>query len=111
MTCEIRNEGGMAVVALSGDIDLDSSPKVRTALLDCVGLEQGVLVDMSEVSYIDSSGVASLVEAFQTARKSDTAFGLVSVSQPAMRVLELARLDRIFSIYDNLADGMQGEAH
>ena len=107
MSCEIRHEGDMAIVALSGDIDLESSPKVRTALLDCVGLKQGVLVDMSDVSYIDSSGVASLVEAFQTARKSDTKFGLVSVSQLAMRVLELSRLDRIFSIYDSISDGIQ----
>tara|TARA_Y100001934_G_scaffold260567_1_gene332965 strand:+ start:547 stop:876 length:330 start_codon:yes stop_codon:yes gene_type:complete len=108
MSSEIRHEGDVAVVALSGDIDLESSPKVRIALLDCVGLKQGVLVDMSQVSYIDSSGVASLVEAFQTARKSNTGFGLVSVSQPAMRVLELARLDRIFSIYESVADGLSG---
>ena len=59
MSCEIRHEGDTAIVALIGDIDLESSPKVRTALLDCVGLKQGVLVDMSDVSYIDSSGVAS----------------------------------------------------
>ena len=107
MSCEIRHEGDVAVVALSGDIDLESSPKVRSALLDCVGLKQAVLVDMSSVSYIDSSGVASLVEAFQTARKSDTRFGLVSVSPPAMRVLELARLDRIFSIFDSVAQGIK----
>ena len=106
MSWEIRHEGNMAVVALTGDIDLESSPDVRIVLLDCVGLKQGVLVDMSAVSYIDSSGVASLVEAFQTARKSDTRFGLVSVSEPAMRVLELARLDRIFSIYTTVADGI-----
>jgi anti-sigma B factor antagonist len=98
----------VAVVSLSGDIDLESSPKVRTALLDCVALKHGVLVDMAGVSYIDSSGVASLVEAFQTARKSETKFALVAVSQPAMRVLELARLDRIFTIYDSVPDGIRG---
>jgi anti-sigma B factor antagonist len=94
------------VVALSGDIDLETSPRVRKALLDCVGLKRGVLVDMTSVSYIDSSGVASLVEAFQTARKSSTRFGLVSVSPAAMRVLELARLDRVFSIHPSLAEGL-----
>ena len=62
---------------------------------------------MSGVSYIDSSGVASLVETFKAARKSDAKFGLVSVSQPAMRVLELAGLDRSFSIYDSVTDGFQ----
>ena len=105
MNCEIRDEGGVAVVALSGEIDLDSSPKVRTALLDCVGSKSGVLVDMSGVTYIDSSGVASLVEAFQTARKSDTRFALAEVSESALRVLELARLDKVFTIHPTVADG------
>lgn len=107
MNCEIRNEGGMAVVALSGDVDLESSPKVRSALLDCVGMKRGVLVEMSAVSYIDSSGVASLVEAYQTARKSNTPFALVEVSEAAMRVLQLARLDRVFSIHATLEEGLQ----
>lgn len=107
MSYEIRHEGGIAVVALKGDVDLDASPTVRKALLDCVGLKHGVLVDMSQVSYLDSSGVASLVEAFQTARKSGTRFALAAVSQPAMRVLELARLDRVFSIHPTLADGLR----
>jgi len=108
MSCDIRHEGDVAVVSLKGDVDLEASPKVREALLDCVGVKRGVLVDMSEVTYIDSSGVASLVEAFQTAKKSDTSFGLCGVSQPAMRVLELARLDRVFNIFDTVSDGLAG---
>ena len=107
MNYEIRDEGGVAVVALKGDVDLDSSPKVRSALLDCVGMKRGVLVDLAGVSYIDSSGVASLVEAYQTARKSNTTFALVEVSESAMRVLELARLDKVFTIHGTLADGLE----
>ena len=107
MECEIRDEGGISVVALAGDVDLDSSPRVRTALLDCVGVKPAVLVDMSRVSYIDSSGVASLVEAFQNARKSETGFALVDVSEGALRVLELARLDKVFTIYSTLAEGLE----
>lgn len=107
MNCEIREERGVAIVALSGDVDLESSPKVRTALLDCVGMKRAVVVDMSGVSYIDSSGVASLVEAYQTAKKSETSFALAEVSQAAMRVLELARLDRVFTIHGSLAEGLE----
>ncbi len=107
MNYEIREEGGVSVVSLSGDVDLESSPKVRSALLDCVGAKRGVLVDLSRVSYIDSSGVASLVEAYQTARKSTTPFALVEVSDSAMRVLELARLDKVFTIHPTLADGLE----
>ena len=107
MNFEIRNEGEVGVVSLSGDVDLESSPRLRTALLDCVGTRTAVLVEMAGVSYIDSSGIASLVEAYQTARKSEAGFGLVEVSEGAMRVLELARLDKVFSIYPTLAEGLK----
>jgi anti-sigma B factor antagonist len=95
---------GVVVIAISGDVDLESSPKVRDVLLECVGSKRPVLVDMSTVSYIDSSGVASLVEAHQLARKGKSAFALADVSQSAMRVLELARLDKVFTIHPSLAD-------
>lgn len=107
VSCEIHDHHGVAVVALAGDVDLESSPKVRNVLLDCVGAKRPVLVDMSRVSYIDSSGVASLVEAHQNARKSKTSFALAQVSQSAMRVLELARLDKVFTIHPSLADGLR----
>jgi len=108
MNCEIRHEGDAAVVVLSGDIDLESSPGVRTALLDCVSLKSTVIVDLAAVTYIDSSGVASLVEAFQSARKGHTRFALAAASEAALRVLELARLDKVFSLYATVADGLAG---
>ena len=94
------------VVSLAGDVDLESSPRARTVLLDCVGQNRTVLVDMSAIDYIDSSGVASLVEAFQSARKAGSPFALVSVSEAALRVLQLARLDRIFTIHASLDDAL-----
>lgn len=106
MECSTRVEGGVSVVSLHGDIDLETSPKLRKSLLDGVDARAGVLVDMAGVSYIDSSGVASLVEAFQAARKNRTSFGLVAVSAPAMRVLQLARLDGVFAIHTTLAEGL-----
>ena len=61
-------------------------------------------VDLSAVDYIDSSGVASLVEGFQYARSNNLEFGLIGVSEAAMNVLRLARLDQVFHIYDSLDD-------
>ncbi len=106
MTYEVRSEGDTTIVALSGDVDLDSSPQVRTVLLESVREKRGVLVEMSAVSYIDSSGIASLVEAYQSARRGSTRFALVAVSDSAMRVLELARLDRVFSIHASITDAL-----
>ncbi|NCF28365.1 MAG: anti-sigma factor antagonist [Gammaproteobacteria bacterium] len=106
MAYQVRSEGDTIIVALSGDVDLDNSPEVRNVLLESVSGKRGVLVEMSAVSYIDSSGIASLVEAYQSARRERTPFALVSVSDAAMRVLELARLDQVFSIHASLSDAL-----
>lgn len=107
MKHEIRDEGDAIVVALEGDVDLQSSPDARKVLLDCVGKKRPVLVDLSAVGYIDSSGVASLVESLQTAKKSGNTLVLVAVSEGAMRVLQLARLDKVFTICDTVEDGLK----
>ena len=106
MNHEIREESGAVIVALEGDVDLQSSPDARKVLLECVGRKKPVLVDLSGVGYIDSSGVASLVESLQTARKSGSNLILVAVSEGALRVLQLARLDKVFTICDSVEDGL-----
>jgi anti-sigma B factor antagonist len=104
MTYSVREEAGYSVVELAEDVDLSCSPQARAAILGCLENDQNVLVDLSQVTYIDSSGVASLVEGYQTARKRELQFGLVSVSQPAMSVLQLARLDKVFPIHTSVAE-------
>ena len=106
MEHSMREEGGTIIASLVGEVDLEQSPKARELLLGAVGRGRRVLVDLSGVSYIDSSGVASLVEAFQLARKNGTQFALVAVNAAALRVLELARLDRVFTIHETLADAL-----
>ncbi|NQV55596.1 MAG: STAS domain-containing protein [Rhodospirillales bacterium] len=109
MKYSIREERGFNIVEFSGEIDLEHSPLARTVLLDIVGVGANILVDMSGVKYIDSSGVASLVEAFQSARSAGTEFAMVSVSDEALRVLHLARLDKIFTIYESIGDAFADE--
>jgi anti-sigma B factor antagonist len=102
----IREEGTSLVVAFQGDVDLENSPRARQVLLESVGRGKKVLVDLSGVEYIDSSGVASLVEAFKLAKTRSQEFALTSVSGSALRVLQLARLDKVFTIHETVADGL-----
>lgn len=106
MKHEIREEAVGVVVAFDGDVDLQTSPEARKVLLDCVGQGKSIVVDLSKVGYIDSSGVASLVESFQSARKGGRNLVLASVSEGALRVLKLARLDKVFTICDSVEDGL-----
>ena len=109
MTYEVRKDGDYALVHLTGDVDLSCSPEARKTILECLGANQHTLVDLSEVLYIDSSGVASLVEGYQTAKKKNLRFGLIGVSDAAMSVLELARLDKVFPIHDTLQDRLEAD--
>jgi anti-sigma B factor antagonist len=102
MSEAVREVEGNLVVRLAGEIDLDRAPDIRRLLLDCVKRQLDVLVDLSEVSYIDSSGIASLVEALQWARQRGTDLCLIAVSPEALRVFELARLDKVFAIHPDM---------
>jgi len=87
---------------LSGEIDLSESPDVRKQILNCIKSRNNLLVDLSAVEYIDSSGVACLVEGLQTCREKKLEFALLGVSDSALQVLQLARLDSVFKLYKTL---------
>lgn len=103
MSFTVRREGGYDIVQLTGDVDLSCSPDARRAILSSLQQGHHTLVDLRAVTYIDSSGVASLVEGYQAARKLGLRFGLVDVSEAAMSVLGLAQLDKVFPIHASLA--------
>ena len=104
MSFPVEDNQGFSVVNLKGEVDLNNSPDARKIILNCLKKKKHVMVDLSAVEYIDSSGVASLVEGFQYARSNDLDFGLIDVSDAAMSVLKLARLDQVFHIYESLDD-------
>jgi len=101
-------EGGYAVLSLNGDIDLSCSPAAREQILGCLDNGNHLLIEMSGITYIDSSGVASLVEGYQTAKKKALKFGLVGVSTAVMNVIQLARLDEVFPMYASVVEGRTG---
>lgn len=102
----VRSEAAGLVVALEGDVDLQSSPEVRKILLAAVDRRRPVVVDLSGVDYIDSSGIAALVEALQRSRSNGIDLVLAAVSNAALRVLQLARLDRVFRLFPTLRDAL-----
>jgi anti-sigma B factor antagonist len=110
MKYNTKEEGGYAIIELDGEVDLSCSPDARKQILDCLGASKDLLVDLSQVTYIDSSGVASLVEGYQTAKKKSLKFGLVGVSDAAMNVLQLARLDKVFPIHASVNERLQEDA-
>ena len=97
--CVSENLGDYVLVRLRGEVDLSWSQQVRKTILAALGATNRVGVELSEVSYIDSSGIAALVEGLQNAKSKGQKFALVAVSKAVMAVLQLARLDRVFPIF------------
>jgi len=106
--CVSETLGDYVLVRLKGEVDLSWSQQVRKTILAALGASNKVGVELSEVSYIDSSGIAALVEGFQNARSKNQQFGLVGVSKAVMAVLQLARLDRVFPIFPDLDTARAG---
>jgi anti-sigma B factor antagonist len=102
MQCEVYQAGECCVVKLGGDIDMHASPTARKAILQCIRDNHSVIVDLAAVSYIDSSGIATLVEGLQAAKAKRLDFGLFGASAAALRVLKLARLEKVFTIHPAL---------
>lgn len=107
MQHDTKIDGDFVIVTFAGEIDLEHSPMARDVMIE--GLKKGrtMIVDMAKVNVIDSSGVASLLEAFQSARKKGMDFYIAAVTEPVFRVFKLARLETVFEIVENVSDGLE----
>ena len=103
-----RRQDKTTIFDLSGDIDFANSPKVRDAVLREIRESNTprVMMNLCQVRYLDSSGVASLVEGLKASRDLGSRFILVGLTKSTREVLQLSRLIRVFEIYDNEAQAM-----
>jgi anti-sigma B factor antagonist len=96
---EVRWAGRVAVAAVRGDNDLSRSVEIQHQLLLLQDEKpRRVVVNLSEVPYMDSSGVASLVKVLSRARKIGAALVLVGLSPRVQSLFQITRLDSVFSI-------------
>jgi anti-sigma B factor antagonist len=97
------------ILDISGDIDLAHSTEVRRVVL--LEFRQNrtprVILNLSAVNYIDSSGVASLVEGLKASRDVGSRLILFGLSPIAHEVLQLSRLLKIFEVYDTEAKALE----
>ena len=93
---ETTDTAGGSVVKVYGEVDLYSSPELRAAIAAAVSnAKTAVAVDLSEVPYMDSSGVATLVEGLRGCSPQKIPFVLINPSNSVQKVLQLARLDSV----------------
>ena len=102
MLISARHQDKTTIFDLSGDIDFASSPRVRDLVLREIRESRTprVVVNLSKVRYMDSSGVASLIEGLKASRDLGSRFILCGLSTSTREVLQLSRLIKVFEVYD-----------
>ena len=103
MEVTVHKAGTHTVVSARGEVDLYSSPRLREAIVSAVTERSpSVVVDLSGVGYMDSSGIATLVEALQLTRKHSGRLVLAGLTPRVREVFELARLQSVFDLADSV---------
>lgn len=94
-----KSDQVIAVVGLSGRFDAHEVPQVRQALMQATNRTKGhVVIDLGGVNFIDSSGLACLVQGMKYCREHGADQILCNLQQPVRIIFELTRLDRAFKI-------------
>ena len=89
------------ILDVEGKVDIHNTPRFREALLGTFKLEPLVMVNFERVQYIDSSGIATLLEAYRQSKAQNKRFILFRLGPMVRGVLELTRLTTVFEIYES----------
>ena len=104
----MRNIGDLVVFDIEGEVDLYRSPEVRKNLLNLLNETPSKLaVNLSKVSYIDSSGLATLIEAYQKINRAGGEFALIGINNAIKSIFEISRLDRVFKTFSTEQEAVE----
>jgi anti-sigma B factor antagonist len=101
--CPVPAKDQPNVLPLEGEIDLHVAPNVTAGLQAMIKKRpKKLVVDLSRVTYIDSSGLAALIEGMQNVEEYGGKFALAGLQENVRTVFEIARLDQVFQIFPDV---------
>jgi len=113
MKIEVKHlDEGKAVVTVSGRVDAETAPELKTRLKDLAQYRiLQAFIDIAEVDFIDSSGLSAMVSGLKALRKHGGALILCGPQPQALKALRLTLLDRVFPIYPTLEEAVEQASH
>ncbi len=103
MTIDIQEEGTSIILKIAGDVDLFSSKELKEKLMEIFeGAFVGIVLDMEEVSYLDSMGVGCLLFAFSESKKKHKSIFFSSIIGMPRKVIQLTKLDNYFPLVESI---------
>ncbi len=99
MQVNIGEQNGVKICHIAGDIDINTSPQVKKAL-DVLTKEKApkVLINLKDVPYVDSSGLATLVEILKNFRSHGGKLKLCNLSDKVQSLFEITKLEKLFDV-------------
>ena len=98
MTYKIEEIDTKRIVHLNGEIDMDVADKSRETILPLIEAGHEVHVNLSNVQYMDSSGISVLIESHQKALEKNTKVIIKEVSKSVLKVIMMAKLEQILNL-------------
>ena len=109
MKIDVRHEEVATFIVPDGEIDMARAPVLRETFITVTDARKSpIVVNFEKVGYIDSAGIATLVECLRFVREYDGDLRLCSASAMVFDVFEIANLDSVFEFYDNEAAAVEG---
>jgi anti-sigma B factor antagonist len=96
----VRDAGNAKVVEVEGDVDLGTSPQLRRTLFDTLSAAPRTALNLAAIRYIDSSGIATLIEVLRHSQQQKREFVLFGLSPQVLQVFRLTHVIRIFQVFD-----------
>ena len=104
---DVTERNGVAVLAVKGEVDVYTAPRLREKLVELV--TQGkhrIVVDLEGVEFLDSTGLGVLVGGLKRVRSHNGDLGLVCTQHRILKVFEITGLTKVFSIHDTVDDAV-----
>lgn len=104
MNIKTYEQDGVFIFQITGEINITTSPELRKLFEK--EQKKKIVIDFEKVSYIDSSGLATLVEVLKKTRTQGGSLGLAGMSDKVKSLFEITKLDKLFSIFQNQSDAV-----
>ncbi|HZZ96447.1 MAG TPA: STAS domain-containing protein [Jatrophihabitantaceae bacterium] len=105
-----HGEDAVAVVGVSGEVDVYAAPQLRERLTEMLEDGRSVVVDLTEVGFLDSTGLGALVAARTSAAEHGASLPLVCTHQRILKLFTITGLDGVFTIHDTVDAAIAGLA-
>ena len=98
MSYKVTEEGNIATIHIDGEIDMDVTEKAKEAIFPHIDSGKEVHLNLSNVQYMDSSGISVLIESHQKALEKNTKVIIKDVSKSVLKVIMMAKLEQILNL-------------